>query len=477
MIKKIILTTLLFTFNFILFANGYLFGIKSFDNTTKNITEIQKKYEFDFPIVAFIFDPWSNQVEQTMNGLNDTFGKDKIYHISVSPNNFSAKQVREWYFDENYKKFFELVKKNDLKVIFRTMHEMNGGRYPRSSNTGEFKKARIHVWNLSREVWLDQKNILFDMSINHRDMPTKYKPSQTATLIECNQKNKFTTIENKIFVSTWYKEEIVTKKVALPQSKLDKLLKKPIQYKTVSEKVQIEYPIYKTEVEKEQNCYTFEDYYPGNKYVDILWVTFYNRWKAGYNRHRLYPNQILNDKNRNTLNRLKSFKKPIFIDEVATTAVWYNEPYNQTLSLQSYQNDSDLKNKWLISLKDFMLQNPEILGFVYFNIDYTYWLSQWIIWESDWAIINLNNNKFYTGTYQLYNNQSNNNKLYQLFWTENKPIQTNNISQNSNAQKLATLLIEKFGIEESKKRLNDILKFANNSNLKTLIKETLELLK
>jgi beta-mannanase len=38
----------------------------------------------------------------------------------------------------------------------------------------------------------------------------------------------------------------------------------------VIETVQVEYPIYKTEIEKKQNCYTFEDYYPGNKYVDIL---------------------------------------------------------------------------------------------------------------------------------------------------------------------------------------------------------------
>jgi hypothetical protein len=37
----------------------------------------------------------------------------------------------------------------------------------------------------------------------------------------------------------------------------------------------------------------------------------------------LLPEQILNDKDWDTLKRLKSFKKPIFIDEVATTAVRY----------------------------------------------------------------------------------------------------------------------------------------------------------
>jgi hypothetical protein len=53
------------------------------------------------------------------------------------------------------------------------MHEMNGGRYPRASDPVNFKKARIHIRELSRNVGLNQKNILFDMSVNHWDMPSK----------------------------------------------------------------------------------------------------------------------------------------------------------------------------------------------------------------------------------------------------------------------------------------------------------------
>jgi hypothetical protein len=52
------------------------------------------------------------------------------------------------------------------------MHEMNGGWYPRGSNPENFKKAWIHVWELSRSLGLDQKDILFDFSVNHWDMPT-----------------------------------------------------------------------------------------------------------------------------------------------------------------------------------------------------------------------------------------------------------------------------------------------------------------
>lgn len=475
-IKKLwkIIFTLIILICSISNTKAYLFGIKSFDNTIDNIKTIESKYDFNFPIVAFIFDPWSEKVAETLNNLNETFWKEKIYHISVSPNNYSAKQVTEWKFDKEYREFFELVKKNNLKVIFRTMHEMNGGRYPRWSYPENFQKARVHVRNLSREIWLNQNNILFDMSVNHRDMPTKWIPSQTAKLITCNQKTKFTEIEHKIFISTGAKIEKIEKRIPIKQSKVEKLLKRPIQYNIVYKNINVEYPIYKTEVEKKQNCYTFEDYYPGNKYVDIMWVTFYNRWKASYNRHRLYPEQILNDKNRDTLKRLKSFNKPIFIDEVATTAVRYNWSYNKQNSQELYKTESELKNKWLVSLKNFMLKNPEILGMVYFNIDYTHWLNYRMIWEADWSIINLNNNKFYTWTYELYNNQNLNNKIYNLFGND-RP--SNNNIDKSQWGVLAELLIEKFGVEESLKRINWIIKITNNQNLLKLLNEVLFKLK
>ena len=63
---------------------------------------------------------------------------------------------------------------------------MNGGWYPWSSNPTTFKQARVHVWNLSRQAGLTSQNILFDMSLNARDLPAKNgKPAQTATFIQC----------------------------------------------------------------------------------------------------------------------------------------------------------------------------------------------------------------------------------------------------------------------------------------------------
>jgi len=70
-------------------------------------------------------------------------------------------------------------------------------------------------------------------------------------------------------------------------------------------------------------CPTFEDYYPGDKYVDLMGVTFYNRGKGNSNRRRGTPDQIVNAAGWKTLDRLKTFDKPIFVDEVGTTSVNY----------------------------------------------------------------------------------------------------------------------------------------------------------
>ena len=215
----------------------------------------------------------------------------------------TALQVVEGKFDTQYKQFFSDIKKNNLRVVFRTMHEMNGGRYPRSSDPKNFKKAWIHVRELSRAEGLTTSNILFDMSVNARDLPAKGgKPSQTATFIQCQQS-----------------------------------------------------------VKVKRKCPTFEDYYPGDKYVDLMGVTFYNRGKGNSNRRRGTPDQIVNAAGRKTLDRLKKLNKPIFVDEVGTTAVNYTGAYSFTKSLEVYQNNKALKNARLLQLKAFLLRETSIV--------------------------------------------------------------------------------------------------------------------
>lgn len=340
-------------------SEAYLFWMKSWDNGIANIQKIQKEYNLDLPMVSFIFDPRGPHVESMINQLNEELWADKIYHISLSPDMFSAKEVYEGNFDKQYRQFFQDVKKNNLRVVFRTMHEMNGGRYPRSSNPYRFKKAWIHVREISREEWLTQSNILFDMSVNARDLPAKWgTPSQTATFIQCTQSAK---------------------------AKL--------------------------------KCPTFEDYYPGDKYVDLMGVTFYNRGKGNSNRRRGTPDMIVNAAGRRTLDRLKKFPKPIFVDEVGTTAVNYEWAYDFNKSREVYENNKDMKNERLIQLRTFLLRESRVVGAIYFNVDLTNGLRNWTLGELDRSVIDFANNKFYDKILDIYNAWSSDysKALYYLF--------------------------------------------------------------
>ena len=315
-------------------SESYYFWLKSANNTPENIEAIENKYDANLPIVSFIFDPREqSDVLNSIDRIVDKLWTDRIYHFTVSPDMYSATDVGLWKFDAQYTAFFKKIKEKNLHVIFRTMHEMNGGWYSRSSNPEKFKGARIHVWTLSRVAWLDEENIIFDFSINHRDMPTKWTPSQSAKLIECHLAKK--------------------------------------------------------------DCYHFEDYYPWDEFVDVVWFTFYNRWKAIWNRKWLSPRQILYDKNRKTYERLKKLWKPIIIDEVATTSVRYDWDYNYSKSRNEYLNHDERKDYWLHQLRDFLIKNPEIIATLYFNTDYTHWLIFNVIWEADRAIVNIENDKIY----------------------------------------------------------------------------------
>ena len=315
-------------------SQSYYFWLKSADNTPENIETIENKLSIKLPVVSFIFDPWErNDVLNSIDKIVDKLWTDRIYHFTLSPDYFSAEDVVLWKFDTQYKAFFKKIKEKNLHVIFRTMHEMNGWRYPWSSNPEKFKAAWIHVWSLSRVVGLTEENIAFDFSVNHRDMPTKWTPSQKAPLIQCN----------------------ITK----------------------------------------NDCYHFEDYYPWDEFVDIVWFTFYNRWKANSNRLWLSPTQILYDKNRKTYERIKALNKPIIIDEVATTSVWYEWNYSFEKSRNEYLNHDERKDHRIHQLWEFLINHPEIATVVYFNVDYTHGLSSQIIWEADWAIVNIEDNKVY----------------------------------------------------------------------------------
>lgn len=340
-------------------AYAYMFWFKSWDNTPENIVFTEKTYHINLPVVGFIFDPRDDWSEATIIRAVSLLGKDRIYHLTISPGMMTAKQVAAGEFDDQYKKFFLLVKQLDINVVFRTMHEMNGGRYPWGSDPVNFQQAWRHVWELSRQVWLTQKNILFDMSVNGWDIPTwEPVPHQKAALFYCKVSDK-----------------------------------------------------------KRLNCPTFEDYYPGNEYVDIMGMSFYNWWKWNGNYQWLYPNEIINNPQWRTLDRLKAYDKPLFVDEVGTTAVWYPEQYNFAKSQEVYKTNSDYKNDWLLSLKEFFDNEPRILGGIYFNIDLTNWMSRRVHGEEDRSVIDPISEKVYDGIFNVIDGAKDNNAMNSPLWS------------------------------------------------------------
>jgi len=59
------------------------------------------------------------------------------------------------------------------------------------------------------------------------------------------------------------------------------------------------------------------------------------------------------------------------IDEVATTAVWYEEEFDYNISKQIYKTNYKAKNTWLWQLQQLLWKEQDIIGTVYFNVDYT----------------------------------------------------------------------------------------------------------
>lgn len=350
---------------------GYTFGMLSPDDTADSISSMEEVYGLSLPMVSFIRDGYGIEVQQTLAHLPDTLWTDRIYHITLSPElspeqAYTSAQVVWGYFDREYEQFFKTVKRTGIKVIFRTMHEMNGWRYPWSGDPASFKQARTHVYQLSREAWLDQSQILFDFSVNGWDMPVlDWEMShQWASLIECDQTKHNTS---------W--------------------------------------------------CLTWEDYYPWDAYIDLMWVTFYNRGKATSNRQRLTPSQIMDEWRFNIRNRLVASGKPIIVDEVGTTSVRYQWSYDRAKSLQSYTSkDGQLrKNIRLKQLSARAWTKSDLVALSYFNVDRTIWLSWNNPWEADRSAIDLENQRYYSNIMLLYQNSDND--LNELFTPTTLPSQ------------------------------------------------------
>lgn len=64
---------------------------------------------------------------------------------------------------------------------------------------------------------------------------------------------------------------------------------------------------------------------------------------------------------RKTLDRLKKIGKPLFIDEVGTTAVRYKKEYNQQTSQAVFAKETARKDERLDSLRTFLEKEQTIV--------------------------------------------------------------------------------------------------------------------
>ena len=59
--------------------------------------------------------------------------------------------------------------------------------------------------------------------------------------------------------------------------------------------------------------------------------------------------------------RLKAYKKPIFLDEVGTTAVNFDGAWSQSRVQRIYANDLTKKNLWLTHMRETLAKEPSIV--------------------------------------------------------------------------------------------------------------------
>ncbi len=342
--------------------NSYLFWLRLQDNDYDIIPKIEERFDTFVPIVSVIYDDFSTWEIKKLAKTFEKLWKNRVYHVDINPFWYTLKELidskdHKWW-EKKYKTLFKLIKKYEVKVIFRFLHEMNGWWYSWASKPNEFKIFWKMVWNWSREEWLDKSDILFDFSVNSQDLPAIPGAliNQWTPVITCNQ-----------------------------------------------------------EIKKKTWCLTFEDYYPGDEYIDTVGVTIYNWWKWARSEtwaNWRTPMEVINEPWYHALDRLKKLWKPIFIDEAWTTSIYHNWKYDIYKLMDIYDKYhswtidklafwTEIKNNWIKQYHNLLL-SPQIIWWIYFNADVTYWLrDRSKIWELDWTAIDTDKNFVYPAILEI----------------------------------------------------------------------------
>ncbi len=350
------------------FKDYFAFWLRLQENEYDLVPKIEKQFWVRVPVVSVIYDDFEKWEIYKLAKTFKTLWTDRIYHISINPfwhNLLDLINSKDhWGWEKKYRNLFKMIKRSKVKVIFRSLHEMNWWWYSWSSDPANFKIFWRMMWNWSREEWLTKADILFDMSVNSQDLPA-VDPSniyQWWPVITCNQ---------------WIKDEL--------------------------------------------GCHTFEDYYPWDEYVDLVWVTIYNWWdwarKEPWAKWR-DPMNVIDELGYYTFWRMKKLWKPIFIDEAGSTSIDYHWDYDEFKLIDLYKEFHTstwwvtatwtlAKDKWISKLPA-IYTDPQVLWGAYFNADVTNGLNDRSqIWELDWTAIDPVRNFAYPSIISLLNDYRN----------------------------------------------------------------------
>lgn len=267
--------------------------------------------------------------------------------MGISPFGYSAAEVASGVYDTQYIRFFEAVKETKAKFLFRTMHEMNGSWFSWSGDPESFKKAWVHIYELSRKAGLDNSNILFIFSVNSEDLPSLEEGVIGGEMIFCTPKLRLETL-----------------------------------------------------------CKALEDYYPGDEYVDMMGLSLYN-WGRGRPESWAHWNNfytLFDNRSSDIYPRLQSYKKPIFLDEVGTTAVDFKGDWTFDKVVKAYEDDFGRKDYWIAQMREQIKRFPEIVGAMYFNRDKTrgFTIGKTIPGELDWAALSTVTRKEYPAILRFF---------------------------------------------------------------------------
>lgn len=274
-------------------------GLRAEHNLPEDILGIEKRYPTTrVSTVSFIYDEYGTGTDLDFRRSVKLLGSDRVYHVTISPLGHTAAEVGSGVFDESYKRFFRTARELKLRVLFRTMHEMNGGWYSWASHPAEFRTAFRHVADLARKHALTNDRFKMVFSVNSLDLPTTDAvPNQKSPLVHCELDGPVTP----------------------------------------------EMPF----------CPTFEDYWPGDEYVDVVGTTLYNWGRAKADRWAGWKTaeEMLGEYG--LLVRLEKFGKPVGLDEVGTTSARFKGKWTWDKARDSYLYNVDDKNAWVADLARF----------------------------------------------------------------------------------------------------------------------------